>query len=131
MNLLGVIEMLREWVEMVRNHRDQDNSRLAAALGCLHHAANLTSSYLSDRRAGVTTTDREREAAISVAWQSVGTALRAIDGESQELYRRCFDKAMYWADPAGWPGNERREASIAIDALRTDVLNYLDPDVNQ
>jgi len=119
---LRAIDEIRQWLGRRRVRRDGRLEKSAGALGLLHRAAVATRAYIADVDADRRRKSRSKEHGLALAWVEAGEALAGIDDpQAQELFRRMFRKALYWADPSEWDEDRIAEAGIGLDALVADV----------
>jgi hypothetical protein len=127
-----------EIVRHVTDRRERHCRQIQEALEELRQAAILTRAYLGEvsllgtqafegNRSAFTPQMRRDLAQIWLhASRAIGEITGRRDSRIDELLRdfeeRCFDKAQYWANPAGWNAST---AEIKLDSLVEEIRTVL------
>lgn len=128
--VIELIDRLRMWLRYRAERQDEATEELDVAFATLQRAANKTRAYIADVRADRHARSRRAERELAEAWENVGIALRRLartgDDEAEFLWKRCFMKAEYWADPELWNEPRLRQAGIGLDKVTNEVIKLIE-----
>jgi hypothetical protein len=121
-----ILQLLR-----IREDRDEKKKqRERVSLEAFRNSIVMTRAYLADMRNDRITRDRNREAAISQAWNTVGLKVRDIGTpEAHNIFQVFFEKADYWSDPEGW--EKKAGIDISLKRVEDEINQILSPETER
>ncbi|GEM_PF-6807359 len=122
--MLSAIDYAIDFFRGRRARTEKEQQLQRDFVEAFREALILTRSYIADRKNDVSDEDRERELALSLAWNKVGMCGRDLEPQG-DFYAVYFEKSNFWAEPRAWDLSDKSELDISLKHAESEANKYL------